>query len=241
MAYIYNMKILPISVNNAENKFERLANAALRTPPIPVDRFALREKRCETLYKSLNREETLCEKLSDLVVKLLKVGNLDIAGVICSKLAKFQHLPFELREKYLRQGQEVAELQDDKMHLVARLEDLHREYVKQGATEKLRKVLVREERTLKDIISDFTGSVEKFRTVGNKDDKEIEKYQDFLATTQVDLAKILYRSDPKKAIKKLKNAISIFRMLGDDEKVKFAQLLLKMAKENLYGEDYFKF
>ena len=54
------------------------------------------------------------------------------------------------------------------MHIVARLENLHKEYEKEGNSEKLRKVLVREESTLKEILDDFDGSIKNKRTTGEK-------------------------------------------------------------------------
>ena len=124
--------------------------------------------------------------------------------------------------------------------MIARLEDLHREYEKQGISEKLRKVLVREESLLKEVISDFDSSVNNYRTIGDKD-KNKDKFQDLLATTQIDLAKVLLHPDPKKAMKKLKSAINILNNLGDTDRCRFAKMLLRMAKENLYGDNYLEF
>ena len=234
------MRINPVTIQSAEKRFSKFSKDALSTPQMPIRKFTIAQRKCEADYHSIGMIETLSDKFAALVEKLLKVGNLDLAGILCSKLAKFKFLPLEIKEKYIKQGFEIAEFQNDKMHMIARLEDLHREYEKQGISEKLRKVLVREESLLKEVISDFDSSVNNYRTIGDKD-KNKDKFQDLLATTQIDLAKVLLHPDPKKAMKKLKSAINILNNLGDTDRCRFAKMLLRMAKENLYGDNYLEF
>lgn len=234
------MKIYPMTIEVAESNFRKFSQVALSSKEMSKSAFMKAEKQCEVQYNSLGKTQNICEKLSSLVDELMKNGKLDWAGVVCSRLSKFTNVPKELYEKYIKQGLEIAELQNDKMHIVARLENLHKEYEKEGNSEKLRKVLVREESTLKEILDDFDGSIKNYRTTGEKE-FNIDNFKDILATTQVDLAKILLHSDPKKAMKKLKSAIRIFKSLGAWERCDFAKMLLRMAKENHFGDDYIRF
>ena len=128
-----------------------------------------------------------------------------------------------------------------KFHTIARLECLHKEYKKNGNTEKLRKVLVREESELKEVITNFDELIKTYKSINEKE-KDVENYKDLLATTQIDLANVLLKSDPKKAIKKLKSAIEILNTISNDRnRTTFAKMLLKFAKKNLYGDKYLEF
>ena len=235
------MKINPITIKIAEYHFEKFSESALAKPQMPLEKFLHYQKKTESDFRSISMLETWCDKLSELVNKLLKVGNLDLAGIICSRLAKFTNLPTEIKEKYIKQGLEIAELQGDKFHTIARLECLHKEYKKNGNTEKLRKVLVREESELKEVITNFDELIKTYKSINEKE-KDVENYKDLLATAQIDLANVLLKSDPKKAIKKLKSAIEILNTISNDRnRTTFAKMLLKFAKKNLYGDKYLEF
>ncbi len=229
MCFSCGMKIESTKVNLANQHLQNMVEKVISTPDYPADKFYGAVRRRAFEYQCINQVSVAGEKLSELAKKFLDMGKLDFAGIICSMISKFRQLPFEIREKYVLQAIDVAERQDDKIHVVARLEDLHREYAERDDVSKLLKILTKEENALKDIIEDFDGARKKFRTLIYQNDN-VENYEDLLATIQVDIAKIVMRRKPKKASQKLNSAKEIFKKLGDSKSYEFAEKMLERAE-----------
>ena len=222
------MKIESAKINIANQHLEDMAKKAMSIPNYPPDQFYSAVKRRVFEYQCINQLDVAGERLSQLAKKFFEMGRMDFAGIICSLVSKLQQLPFEAREQYIIQAINIAEQQNDKIHVVARLEDLCKAYVERGDISKLLKVLIKKENALKEVIADFDTAKKNFRTLVYKNEN-IENYEDILATTQVDIAKIIMRKKPKKAVQKLQKAIEYFEKIGDTERSDFANDMLKRA------------
>lgn len=223
------MKVDPIKIEKVEQRFQRFSNYVISTPDIQPDKFINGARNRVNEFTSLGLVETVCEKFAELVQQFIDAGKMDLAGILCSRLVKFKELPFELREKYALKALEVAERQDDKIHVVARLEDLHKEYEEQADLSKMLKILTKEENALKDVIENFESAKKNFRTLVYKNEN-IENYEDLLATVQVDIAKIIIRKKPRKAAQKLQDAMQFFDRIGDIDRYEFAEKMLTHAE-----------
>lgn len=225
------MKIDPIKIMIANQHLQNVTEKVASTPNYPRDKFYRTIQNRVSEYQQLGCLEIVSEKLSDIANMFIQCGNADFAGIICSMLVKLEQLPFEMREKYILQAIDVAKRQNDTIHLVSRLEDLHREYVNIGDKNKTLKILIKEENTLKEIVGDFETAQKNFKTLFYKNEN-VENFENLLATIQVDIAKIIISKKPKKAIQKLKSAMRIFEKLGDMEQYDFAEKMLARAERN---------
>lgn len=220
------MKINPINMQNVENSFKTFSENIIKTPAMSSDLFIASIKTKEQELSKAGMLSKLSDKFYDLAQTLFANGKMGLATIVCSRLIKFPNITLEQKEKYIKTGLEFSEMQGDKMHVLARLEDLHQLYDEKGCdTQKVLKVMIKEERVLKDIVADFDGAVENFKTPYSKE-KDVKNYEDLLATLQVDIAKILERRKPKKAEQRLRDAMQTFKKLGDEEIYRFADKIM---------------
>ena len=220
------MKINPINIQNVENSFKTFAENIIKIPAMSSDLFIASIKTKEQELAKAGMLSKLSDKFYDLAQTLFANGKMGLATIVCSRLIKFPNITFEQKEKYIKTGLEFSEMQGDKMHVLARLEDLHQLYDEKGCdTQKVLKVMIKEERVLKDIVADFDCAVENFKTPYSKE-KNVKNYEDLLATLQVDIAKILERRKPKKAEQRLRDAMQTFKKLGDEERYRFADKIM---------------
>lgn len=219
------MNVKPTTLNQLDNQFSKYTRQVARTPDMDFDTFIRGCHFNELEYKRNGFEAELAERFFEFVQLLTKAGKIDFAGIVCSRLVKFKNIADTLQEKYIRQAIEVAESQQDLIHVVSRLEDLHRYYEKKQDWNKLFKVLVKEEQVLKDIVDDFDTSAKNFRSVKYQS-SSVENFESLLATIQINIAKTLKRKKPRKAILKLQSAMEIFKRLNDKEGYDFAHKLI---------------
>ena len=220
------MKINPINMQNVENSFKTFSENIIKTPAMSSDLFIASIKTKEQELSKAGMLSKLSDKFYDLAQTLFANGKMGLATIVCSRLIKFPNITLEQKEKYIKTGLEFSEMQGDKIHVLARLEDLHQLYDEKGCdTQKVLKVMIKEERVLKDIVADFDGAVENFKTPYSKE-KDVKNYEDLLATLQVDIAKILERRKPKKAEQRLRDAMQTFKKLGDEERYRFADKIM---------------
>ena len=159
-----------------------------------------------------------------------KIGLNDIAGIIFSNLAKIPILSKENKELVILSGLKHAKDNEDVIHVLSRLVDLKFLYKNENSKKKYIKTLQEEEKYLTLIINDYFQSTQKYKTI-NRGANSIEKYKFRLATSKVDLAKALLRTEPNIALKKLNEANNIFTDLNKNKEIGFVKLLIQEIKK----------
>lgn len=220
------MKIDSIKLSAVNEKFDKFAKRVVQTPNLTCDEFLDVANSTKTEFLNNGMEQNYCQRVFELTTQLIESGKLDFAGIICSSLVKLNGLPFEQREAYIKKAIEIAELQGDLMHQAARLHSLHKLYESIGGqAQKDLKVLIKEERVLTEIIENFDISCNGFKTVKYRNEN-INGYKKLLAWARVNIAKILKFKKPNKAEKKLREAMDIFKEIGDEKNYAFAEKVL---------------
>lgn len=222
------MKVNTSRINRINRNFQEFSKKATTDPNITKNNFYNSLTFQVHEYSSCGLLETMCEKLSELATTFVQLKKVDFAGMIYSKLVKLEQIPFSIKEQLILKAIEVAKLQEDKIHMVSRLEDLRRFYENQQDNIKSLKILTREENVLKDIICDFETAKKNFKSIVYQTSK-VENFEQLLASVQIDIAKITMMQKPKKSIQKLNSAIEILERVGDKEHYEYAKKLLDKA------------
>ena len=145
-------------------------------------------------------------------------------------LAKIPILSKENKELVILSGLKHAKDNEDVIHVLSRLVDLKFLYKNENSKKKYIKTLQEEEKYLTLIINDYFQSTQKYKTI-NRGANSIEKYKFRLATSKVDLAKALLRTEPNIALKKLNEANNIFTDLNKNKEIGFVKLLIQEIKK----------
>lgn len=148
----------------------------------------------------INKMNKNFEKFAE---KLVNLGKDTLAGTIYSFLIKANSNNPKLVEHFAINGLAVAKRLNDPVHIMARCENLRRIYsVTEPQSEKLLKILYEEKRALNKISKNYQGAKNRFKTI-TTEMKPIENYQIMLASTKMQIAKIIKKSKPNEAINEL--------------------------------------
>ncbi len=171
---------------------------------------------------------------ADVMARCLEKGeNPELPGIIYSAMCKLTEcFPSQL-EYFALKGYQVAERNGDYIHMMARLNDLHKVY--KNKPDKLMQyidVLYGQERCLKNICYNYNNVITTYHSIIRKPASR-ESYYLILANTQTELAKLIRRRHPDQAERKLLSARNIYSRdkieLPERNKasIKYIDMLLK--------------
>ena len=175
-------------------------------------------------YTKFGMLDVFSEKLVDFAENLQQKGQKDFAGIVYSGLAKLP-IAKEKRISILEKAITNAEEQGDKFHVLARVVDLKKLYKSEWMSKKYVKTLLKEEKCLKGIVSDFEEAKKGFKTVSKETESE-KIYSLRLAFARIDIAKTCMKENPKLALSKIKDARKVFQTQGRTKEVDFADNLI---------------
>ncbi len=204
-----------LKINIINKQFDAFSKKALKKADTDT-RFLITQMQLqETNYRQAGAVELFIYKAQQFAEQCLNAGLSNFTGIIYSSLIKFEPLPFELKEVLIKRSLEIAKINDDPIHQLARIVDLKHLYTKNPNVDRKKyiKILFSEEDILKKIVRNFEECSEKFRTVV-KEESEFEKYKFHLGLIKMEIARIIMKTDKKLALKELKTAKNIFAQLG---------------------------
>ncbi len=182
-------------------------------------------KQYQKQYCRLGIMDVFCDKASKLADSLAKNNQRDFAGMIYSNLLKFPMLKPQFKEKIAIRALEIAEVQGDFVHALARLVDLKMLYRDLGMKKHYAEILLKEEKLLKKIIKDYPSSKVRFKSV-SRQIQPVETYTLKMAMTKVDIAKGILRRNPNAALTRLQAAREIFVQFNRTKEINFVDKLL---------------
>lgn len=202
-------------------KFLSENNAAI-TPKVFSEEFGKIQKQ----FLIAKQKDMFCKEADLLARDLVKDEKIDFAGIVLSALCKLtQFIPDQL-EKYATKGLRVAEMNNDPIHMMARLNDLRNLYFRKP--DKLHQylgVLHKQEQCLKEIIGNYCGALESFHTV-QRHPAPKKDYELMLAHIQTEISKITKRKHPQEAKERLIEARQTFEKRGYHKNIDYIDMLL---------------
>ena len=218
------LKTSPIKQLNNEFYRFQLQISQSRVQNIPF--FLSQLNKYEKQYKRAGLGEIFMQKLFEFAQNMQKFEIKDLPGIIFSHLTKQSKiLNPKSRERYALEALDYAQKQGDLIHTLAHLVDLEKIYKQNGETNKYTRTLLKKERILISICSDYEGAKNKHKTY-SKDCSPLNRYEIELAKTRVEIAKKVYRKNPKLAEAILKKAQKTFEQQGRQKEVDFVKLIL---------------
>lgn len=168
-----------------------------------------------------------------LADKLFALKRNDCVSIIMSLLCKTNKYCAPALEFFAGKGLDIAIINRDYVHMVARLNDLRTVYCNApGQLHTYIRILEDEERCLLYITKSYDGAKHSFNTIGKKMAPK-EKYEIMLAQVQLELAKLIKNKHPKTAFKKLASAERIFIKYNDRKTLDYISKLFHEINYNL--------
>lgn len=220
------MRINPVI--KANQNFDRFATETMNARIRDTHYFAKEISGFQKQYSKIGMLEAFSANLAGFAEKLQASGMKDFAGIVYSGLAK---LPInkEVRISILEKAIANAESQGDKFHVLARVVDLKKLYKAEWMSKKYVKTLLKEEKTLKSIVTDFEEAKKGFKTI-NKGPESENVYRLRLAFARVDIAKTCMKQNPGLAKSKIKSAKRVFIDQERTKEAEFADQLIKQIE-----------
>lgn len=218
------MIIKPINQTHLEHNFEHFTKSAMSATRQDTRFFSGQINNFQKQYKNFGMLDVFSEKLAGFAENLQQKGQKDFAGIVYSGLAKLP-IAKEKRISILEKAIANAEEQGDKFHVLARVVDLKKLYKSEWMSKKYVKTLLKEEKCLKGIVSDFEEAKKTFKTVSKETATE-RAYRLRLAFARIDIAKTCMKENPKLALSKIKDAKKVFQSQGRTKEVDFADNLI---------------
>lgn len=219
------IKISQTSPAMLNSRFYTFSNEAVRGVHKDTNYVVSQLKQYEKQYRRLGIVDVFCERASKLADGLAQSGQRDFAGMIYSNLLKLPMLKPHFREQIAKRALEVAVVQGDFVHALARLVDLKMLYKDAGMKKQYVDILLQEEKLLKKIIKDYPSSKLRFKSVARKI-QPIDTYTLKMAMTKVDIAKSIMRREPNVALTRLYAAREIFVEYNRIKEVNFVDKLI---------------
>lgn len=218
------MIIKPINQTHLEHNFEHFTKSAMSATRQDTRFFSGQINNFQKQYKNFGMLDVFSEKLVGFAENLQQKGQKDFAGIVYSGLAKLP-IAKEKRISILEKAIANAEEQGDKFHVLVRVVDLKKLYKSEWMSKKYVKTLLKEEKCLKGIVSDFEEAKKTFKTVSKETATE-RAYRLRLAFARIDIAKTCMKENPKLALSKIKDAKKVFQSQGRTKEVDFADNLI---------------
>lgn len=218
------MNIKPINVTHLEHNFDHFKKSTMLVKYQDTRFFSGQMNAFKKQYTKFGMLDVFSEKLADFAENLQQKGQKDFAGIVYSGLAKLP-IAKEKRISILEKAITNAEEQGDKFHVLARVVDLKKLYKSEWMSKKYVKTLLKEEKCLKGIVSDFEEAKKGFKTVSKETESE-KIYSLRLAFARIDIAKTCMKENPKLALSKIKDAKKVFQTQGRTKEVDFADNLI---------------
>ncbi len=219
------MNVKPVSINTINRKFESFAKQSLQNPQnVNPHYFNSQFGSFKNQYMKFRKLDLFTDKMLDFAGLLQTKGLRDLAGIVYSGLSKLP-IPPKKRIAMLERAIENADAQGDKFHVLGRIVDLKSLYKSEGMPKEYLKNLLREEKCLKNIVTDFEEAKNGFKTIERAPMKE-QVYRFHLAQVRIDIAKACMRQNPKQALAKIKDAKRFFDANGYSDDAQFAQILI---------------
>ena len=222
------MKINPININKVNHNFEHFTRETIHSKVQDTHFFAREISGFQKQYSKCGKIDIFCDKLADFAEMLQDKGLKDFAGIVYSGLVK---LPIDKNKKIsiLEKAIENAEGQGDKFHVVARIVDLKKLYKAEWMSKLYVKTLLKEEKYLKSIVTDFEEAKKNFKTIEKNAGSE-DVYRLRLAFARIDIAKTCMKQNPKLALSKIKSAKRVFAEQERTKELEFANQLIKQIE-----------
>ena len=228
------MKIINSSPEILNQKFNKFSKMMMQGKHRDATYVVSQLKQYEKQYKRLGMLDVFSESIANLADGLHHRGLDDFAGIIYSNLVKLPNIAPKNRELFAQRALEVAQMQGDSLHTLARIVDLKKVYQKNGRKRQVIDTLFLEEKQLISIIKDFEKSKGSYKTY-SREASTIETYELRLAMARVDIAKGLMNSNPLAAERKIQHAIPTFEKFGRDREAQFARTLLGQLSLKTYA------
>lgn len=227
------MRINPINLNHVNYNFEHFVKETVQQDNKRDPRYFIREiYDFQKQYSKFGMVDMFCDKLADFAEMLQSKGLKDFAGMVYSSLAKFP-INKDIRISILEKAIKNAESQGDKFHVLARVVDLKKLYKDEWMSKQYVRTLLREEKCLKSIVTDFEEAKKGFKTVAKGIESE-DVYRLRLAFARIDIAKTCMRQNPGLALSKIKSAKRVFIEQGRTKEVEFSEQLAKQIELRRY-------
>lgn len=226
------MRINPINVNRINHDFEHFARETMQSRIRNPHSFAKEISAFQKNYSKMGMLDVFCYNLADFAEKLQGSGMRDFAGIVYSGLAKLP-IAKDTRITILEKAITNAENQGDKFHILARIVDLKKLYKAEWMSKQYVKTLLKEEKCLKSIVTDFEEAKKGFKTVAKGTESE-DVYRLRLAFARIDIAKTCMRQNPGLALSKIRSAKRVFVEQGRTKEVEFSEQLAKQIELRRY-------
>lgn len=182
-------------------------------------------------YLASRQRDTFCSEADSLASKMIEEKNIDFAGIILSSLCKLtQYFPEQL-EYFALKGLQVARLNKDPVHIMARLNDLRKIYYRRpDKLYEYLQVLYQQEKCLKTLTQNYEHSKDAFQTLSRRIAPKRD-YDLMLAHVQTEIGKITKRKKPFNAQTMLISARATFEARGYKQNVEYIDMLLNEIKD----------
>ena len=207
-----------------------LANEKRITPRVFADEFWKLEKQ----YARGGNIDTFCRESDNLAQMLFNHYKDDYVGIIMSVLCKTNEARPQALEYFAWKGFDIARMNRDFVHMMARLNDLRNVYIENPACfRQYMDVLFRQEHCLHKLTSYYDDVSKNYHSVS----REIAPrgtYEEMLAYTQTEIGRITKYSNPKDARYKLSSAHNIFLKRGKHKHAEYVRKLLRDIDRNSF-------
>lgn len=223
-------KVDPIALNTLNKNF-RIFQKRMIEQKSPKPEYVISQlNQYEKKYRKMGLEKNFAGGLFSFAEKLDRRGNCDLPGIIYSCLIKMPFLSAPVKEQYALRGLDFAREQGDLIHQLARIIDLKIIYKQLKQDHNYKAILFEEEKVLRTICGNFRSAKENFKTYSRNHSPK-SKYELELAKTRVDIAKIVMKNNPNKALAILTKARAAFEKLERPKEVEFVNTMLKQISE----------
>ncbi|MDE6137836.1 MAG: hypothetical protein K2F57_00030 [Candidatus Gastranaerophilales bacterium] len=178
-----------------------------------------------------NELECLNKHSKRMAENLVKLGDLNLAGIVYSLLIRLNPKNTTIVEQAATNALAIAKRFNDPIHIMARANDLKEIYkISQPGSSKHLKALQTEKKALNEICNNYEGVKKRYRTLSRKM-RPVEAYELKLAAIRFEIAEIIAKENKTAAIEELLAAKTILEK-SDQGKLynKIINLLAELKK-----------
>lgn len=176
-------------------------------------------------FSTPEQKTLLTRGAKKLAENLVNLQNGNLAGIIYSFLIKVNKGNNKVVEELATNALAIAKRVDDPIHVMARANDLKEVYkYTEPRSPRRIKIMYEEKRALVRIVNDYDKLSQ--RTSTRRGLKPKEGYAEKLAAVKMEIGQALYEKDNKLARKELKEALEMYKILGEGKNSEKIQKLL---------------
>jgi len=185
-------------------------------------------------FLSHRQTDSFCTNTLKLAQTLIDNGNEKLANVLINEIGKIylSMRKYGDAERLIRYSLEYSRSVNDRLHVLARLNDLEEIFRAQKNRKRIFGVLRDKKECLKEIIADYDGSVKNFQTIF-RPPTSLESVKTQLAYTYSGISDMLWYRSPENSLRAVQKSKQIYEELKKQEQLIYINNKIKILTERI--------